>query len=169
MQKLELALERVRLVTSNIRIRKAGSVMDVTAPRKFLISAFLLLLLTRLQSPANDFELPAEHYVDRLRIRNMLLLQDAGSERVLVVGFEHGHGLLHDDRSVIQFLVDEVHGAAGNFHPISESLLLRFESWERGQQRWMDVENPARELLHEPRREQAHISRQADEVDVVLL
>jgi hypothetical protein len=33
----------------------------------------------------------------------------------------------------------------------------------------MDIENSTRKLLHEPRREQPHISGQADQIDVILL
>ena len=32
----------------------------------------------------------------------------------------------------------------------------------------MDIQNPARKLLHEPGREQAHVSGEADEVDVLM-
>ena len=99
----------------------------------------------------------------------MFLLQNAGRQRVFVVGVEHRNSLLHDDRAVVEFLVHKMHGAAGNFHSVSEGLLLRFESGKRGQQRRMDVENPLRKLLHEPRREQAHVSREADQIHIVLL
>ena len=79
-----------------------------------------------------------------------------------------GDRFLHNDRPVVEFFVHEMHGAAGDFHAIGEGLLLRFEARKRGQQRRMDVQNPPRKLLHEPRRQQPHVSGQADQVYVFL-
>ena len=42
----------------------------------------------------------------------MFLLKNALGQRVLVVGVQHGHGFLHDDGAVIEFLIHEVHRAA---------------------------------------------------------
>ncbi len=91
------------------------------------------------------------------------------AKRVLIVTIEHRHSFLHNDRAVIKFFIHKMHSAAGNFHPIGEGLLLRFKSRERGQQRRMNIQNPPRELLHKPRREQPHVSRKADEIHIVLL
>ena len=98
----------------------------------------------------------------------MLLLQNPRSQRVFVVGIEYGHNFLHQDGAVIEVLVDEVDGATGDFDAVGEGLLLGFEAGESGEQRRVNVENAARELLHEPRGEQAHVSGEADEVDVML-
>src|ERR1017187_8806145 len=82
------------------------------------------------QSPSHDLKLSTEHAVDRFRVRNMLLLQDALGQRVLVVGVEYGHRLLHNDGAMIEFLVHKVHCATRDLHSVSEGLLLRFESGE---------------------------------------
>ncbi len=73
----------------------------------------------------------------------MLLLKNSRSQRMLVIAVEDRNRPLHDDGPVIQFLVDKMHRAAGNFHSVSERLLLCFESGKCGQQRGMDVENLA--------------------------
>ena len=55
----------------------------------------------------------------------MLLLQYPLRERVFIVAIEHRHSFLQDDRSVIEFLIDEVHRASRDFHAVREGLLLR--------------------------------------------
>ncbi len=70
---------------------------------------------------------------------------------------------------MIEFFVDEMHGTAGNLYAVGESLFLRFESGKGREERRMDVENPPRELLHEPGREQPHVSGKADQINFVLL
>jgi len=82
----------------------------------------------------------------------MLFLENAGSQRVLIIFGEHRHGFLEDDRSVIKVFIDEVHRAAGNRHAVVEGLFLCVKSWEGGQKRGVDVEDSIRELLHEPGR-----------------
>src|SRR5208282_4841712 len=62
-----------------------------------------------------------------------------------------------------------MHRASRNSHAISEGPLLRFESWKRGQQRGMNVQNTLRKLLHKPGREQTHVSREANQIDFVPL
>ena len=65
-------------------------------------------------------------------IGDVFLLEDARGKRVLVVGVEHGHGFLHDDGAMIEFLVHQVHRAARHFHSVGEGLLLRFEAGKCG-------------------------------------
>jgi hypothetical protein len=47
---------------------------------------------------------------------------------MLVIAVEHGDGLLHNDRSVIEFFVHEMYCAARNFDSVGESLFLSFEA-----------------------------------------
>ncbi len=122
-----------------------------------------------LQPSSDNFEISTQHNVDRFRVGNVLLLQNARGEGVLIVAVKHRDSLLHDDRSVIEFFVNEMHGASGNLYSIGECLLLRFEAGKCWQQRRMDIENPLRKLLHEPGREQAHVSREANQIHIVLL
>ena len=89
-------------------------------------------------------------------------------ERVRVIAGENGNGLLQDDDAVVELLVDKVHGASGDLDAVVEGLLLRVEPGKGGQQRGVDVQDAVGEGLDELRREQAHVSGEADEVDVVL-
>jgi hypothetical protein len=98
----------------------------------------------------------------------MFLFEYASGEGVLVVGIEHGASFLDNDWAVVEFLVDEVDGAAGDFYSIGERLFLGFEARKSGQQRRMNVQNSARELLYEPGREKPHVSGEADEVDFIV-
>ena len=63
----------------------------------------------------------------------MFLFQNPCGQRVLIIAIEHTDRLLHDDRTMIEFLVDEMHGASRHFHALSECLLLRFEAGKSGQ------------------------------------
>ena len=62
----------------------------------------------------------------------MFLLQNAFRQRVLVIGIEHGNGLLHDDGSVVEFFIHKMHRATGHFYAVGEGLLLRLQSGKRG-------------------------------------
>src|ERR1700679_71198 len=86
------------------------------------------------QSTPDDLELSSQHTIDGFRISHMLLLQDPDSQRVFIIAIKHWHRLLHDDRPMIKFFVHKMHRAPGNFHPISEGLLLCFKSRKGGQE-----------------------------------
>src|ERR1700729_2995524 len=88
---------------------------------------------------------------------------------MLVIVFEYRNGFLDDDCAMIEFFVYKMHGASGDFDAVGECLLLRFQSRKGGQKRRMNVQDAVWKLLHEPRREQAHISRETNKVDFVLL
>src|SRR5208282_2436116 len=68
----------------------------------------------------------------------------------------------------IEFLIHEMHRAAGHLDAIGERLLLRFQSREAWQQRRMNVEDLRRKLTHKPGREQTHVTSKTDEVDFVI-
>ncbi len=72
------------------------------------------------------------------------------------------------DGAVVEVLVNEVHGAARDFYAVVERLFLRLQSRKRRQQRRVDVQDSIGELLHKPRREQAHVSCEAYEINLVL-
>ena len=61
---------------------------------------------------ARDLKFPFQHNPDRFGVCDVFLLKNARRKRVLVVGVQHGYGLLHDDGAVIEFLIHEVHRAA---------------------------------------------------------
>src|SRR5258708_18498291 len=66
------------------------------------------------QAPSSDFEVPAHHDVDRLCVRDMFLLQDAGGQGLLIVGVLNGDTFLHDDAAVVEFFIHKMHGAASH-------------------------------------------------------
>ena len=98
----------------------------------------------------------------------MLFGEDALGEGVGVVGLENRNCTLENDGAVVEVFVDEVHGAAGDFHAVVEGLLLGVEARESGQQRGVNVEDAVGECGDESGREQAHVAGEADEVDVML-
>src|SRR5436190_12909145 len=99
----------------------------------------------------------------------MFLLENSRGQRVFVVAIEDWHCFLDNDWSMIKFLIHKMDCAPRDLYSICKRLFLCFKAGERGQQRWMDVENALRKLLHEPGRKQAHVAGHADEVHLALL
>ena len=85
-------------------------------------------------------------------------------EPLLVVALLHGHGLLQDHRSVVDLLVDQVHGAAGDLHAPLQGLAYGVRAGERRQQGWMHVDDLVRERPDDLGSEDAHEPRQQDHV-----
>ena len=79
----------------------------------------------------------------------MFLVENARSQCMWVVGGKDGDGALQDDGAVVELLVDEMDGAAGDLDAVFEGLGLRVEAGKGGQQRGMDVEDALREGLDE--------------------
>ena len=90
------------------------------------LEIFSMSALSGHDSPAFNLEVPAKNDLDRIAIRNVLLLQNPCSERVLVICIEYRYGPLHDDRSVIEFFVDEMDCASRDSDTICEGLFLGF-------------------------------------------
>ena len=114
-----------------------------------------------------DFVVAAGEAGDGFGVGDVLFDEDALGEGVGVVRIEDGDRALEDDGAMIEVLVDEVDGAAGDFDSVIERLLLGVEARECGQQRGMDIEDAVGEGGDEAGREQAHVTGEADEVDVV--
>ena len=70
----------------------------------------------------------------------MFFLEDARGQGVRVVGIQHRHRGLHDDRAVVEFRRHEVHRAAVNLDAGLERAPVRMQAGERRQQRRMDVD-----------------------------
>src|SRR5260370_28753721 len=66
----------------------------------------------------------------------------------------------------VEIFVDEMDGATGEFHAVFERLALRFEAGERREQRRMDIEDAVRKFGDKKGREQAHVSGEADEINM---
>src|ERR1700675_1226319 len=118
--------------------------------------------------PASNFKFSFQYNIDRFRVCDMFLLQNARRQRAFLVRVQNRDSLLDNNGAVIQFLIDEMHRASRDLDAKSKSLLLCLKTWERRQQGRMDVQNLLRKLLHEPWREQAHVARQADEIDFIF-
>src|SRR6185312_14468110 len=85
----------------------------------------------------------------------------------IVLG-QDGNGTLRNDHPMIEMLVHEVHGTTSDPGAVFERLLLCVQSGKCRQQRGMDVEHALWKGLEKHRREQAHVSRKADQIDAVL-
>ena len=81
--------------------------------------------------------------------------------------FDRDDGL-QDDWAGVEIFVHEMHGAAAELDAVFERLALRLETRKRGQQRGMNIQDAARKGGDEIGREQAHESREADQVDAVF-
>ena len=101
---------------------------------------------------------------------------DLGQQLVLerLQGRAHGGGVrrvgqldgaLGDDRARVDALVDEVDGHAEDLHAVGERLLDRADARERGQQRRVHVDHPAREAREEGGVDELHVAREHDELD----
>ena len=127
------------------------------------------MLFAREIAAADDVVFAGEDAGDGFAISDVLLLKDAGGESVGVVSGKDGDGFLEEDDAVVELLVDEVDGASNDVDAVVEGLLLGVEAREGRQQRRMDVQNAVGEGLNEFTREQAHVSSEADEIDVMLV
>src|SRR4051812_14936556 len=87
---------------------------------------------------------------------------------MFVVDIEYWHLFLQNDYPVIQLRIYKMHGAAGKFDSVSESLLLGLESREGRQERRMNIEDALRKLLYKPGREQSHVPGQANQINFML-
>ncbi len=122
-----------------------------------------------IDTATRDAVLAAKHARNRLGISDVLLLQDPCRQRLCSIVVDHRHCLLQNDHAVVDGLVDKVHRATGDLRPIFERLMLRIEPRKRRQQRRMHIQNAIRKRLYKRRRDNAHIARQADEIDLVLM
>ena len=82
---------------------------------------------------------------------------------------QNRNGVLCDDRSAVDALVDEMHRAAGDFHAVIEGLFPGFQSRKRGKQGGMNVDDSIRESAEEFTFQDAHESGEHDEIDPRLL
>ena len=99
----------------------------------------------------------------------MLLLENLCGKALRGVIVEHRNRTLHHDRAVVHRLIHKMDSASGNFGAVLQRLGLCIEPWKSRQQRWVNVQDPVGKCAHELRREDPHISRQADQVHAVLV
>ncbi len=75
-------------------------------------------------------------------VGDVFLFLDAGMEGFRGVGFKYGDGALDENGSSVGAFVDEMYSAAGYFDAVFQCLFPGCNAGKRGQQGWMDVENP---------------------------
>ncbi len=104
---------------------------------------------------------------DRPGVRRELRVVEHSSfqRRGVVVGVD-GHGLLGDDRTVVDDVGHHVDGTPRHAHAGVERLLVGVVARERGQKRRVDVERRGNRL-QELGGEDPHVAVEADQVDVV--
>ena len=76
--------------------------------------------------------------------------------------------LLFDDRAGVQFGSDIVAGRPDDLYAAFESRMIRFRPDKRRQKRMVDIDDPVREGFDHPFRNDLHVTRQHDEVDLMF-
>src|SRR2546427_12995551 len=100
---------------------------------------------------------------DGAAVKDVLLLKDARPQRLRRVAVEDRHRLLQDDRTGVRALVHEMNRAAADPDARLDGLALGLPAGERRQERRVDVHDAPGEALHEPRRQEAHVSGETDQ------
>ena len=99
------------------------------------------------------------------REESMLHRPDAVMERGLVVAGHDRHGLLGDDRAAVERGVDEMDRGAADRDPVGERIPHGVSARERGEQRRVRVEDPAREGSQDARADDPHVAGEHDQLD----
>ena len=79
------------------------------------------------------------------------------------------HDVLLDDRALVEVARHEMRRRADELHAAGVRLLVRVGALEPGQERVVDVDDPPAERGAQLGREDLHVPREHDELDVVLL
>jgi hypothetical protein len=108
-----------------------------------------------------------QEHLNRSWVELMFLLEDSRGERRLRVSRYDRHCRLRQDRTVVELFVDDVNSAPAHFDAIVERLPLRMETDERGQERWMDIQDSTWKRAYEDGGQNAHEAGKADDVDVI--
>src|SRR5439155_443445 len=96
---------------------------------------------------------------DRVREEPVFLDEDASGQGLLRVPLQDRHRRLEDDRPGVRSLVDQVDGRSRHLDAMGEGLPLGVEAGERGQERGVNVEDPAGKGGHELRGQEPHVPR----------
>src|SRR5260370_39644350 len=84
------------------------------------------------------------------------------------VAVRNARPALLDDRSVVENFCDVMRGRADELYAALERLVVRLCADERRQKRMVDIDDPLGVLFDEIRGEYLHITREHDQIDVVL-
>lgn len=94
----------------------------------------------------------------------MLLREDARGKTLFGVSRQDRNRLLQQDRSRIGSLIDQVDGTAREGLPRLERAPLSVKPGKLGEERGMDVQDPPAMSIHEFGRQQAHVTRETNQV-----
>src|SRR5215813_8145109 len=118
------------VVCDRMKMAKVRGLSSRRTWARIAVARIACLLRPQQKLAADNPKFPIEHDIDRLGVSDVLLLQNSCCERVLIIAVCDRHGFLHDDGTVVEFLIDKMHGATGNLDAVGESLLLGFEAGE---------------------------------------
>ncbi len=90
----------------------------------------------------------------------MLLLKNTSRQRFLRIVLFHFHRALGNDLAGIHTLIDVMNGTAGDLYAVLQCLPLTVKSFKGGQQRGMNIDDPAFKGRYKFRRHDTHISRE---------
>ena len=102
----------------------------------------------------------------RLGVDPVLLDQHPRRQPFSIVAGKNGDARNGNDRARVEFGGDMVDRATVHGAPLGEGALMRVQTAQVGQQRRMDIEQPARPSFDEACAQDAHKSRKADEFDL---
>lgn len=114
-----------------------------------------------------QFDLAFAQPANGLGIDAVFFVQNPRCQCLLGVVAQHRHGGLDDDGAMIEIGRDEMHRAAVDFHAVMQRARMGVESAICGQQRGVDVDEPAVIMQHKICREDAHETGQYHEVGLV--
>ena len=92
----------------------------------------------------------------------MLFDDDALRQPVTVVVFVHLHGPLNNDWTVVEFVVDQMHGAARHLDPVVRGLLLGVQARKRRQEGRVNVEDAIGKIIDKEVRQESHVAGETD-------
>src|SRR5882724_4677900 len=98
----------------------------------------------------------------------MFLFKNASCECVMGIVVFYRYNSLKNDNTVVNSLVNEVDGAAGELSPVIKRLALSIEAGKRWQQRRVNIEDAIREGLHKCGRDNTHITSKANKIDIMV-
>ena len=98
----------------------------------------------------------------------MFFDQDSRRESFECIVVEDRDSSLEQDRAAVEIFVDEVDRAARDFCAVRESLILRIEAGESGQQRRVDIQDAIGKLRNEVSAQEPHITSQTNPIHAVL-
>ena len=122
-------------------------------------------LLQTNHTAAGDARAAVEHELDRSGVESMLHAVQLHEKACFGIIRGNRHSFLEKNRAMIDVMIHEVDGHPGHFGPPDQHITDRMRAGKGWQQRRVNVQDALRKMLDEHRREDAHESGQADELN----